>query len=198
VFEDLVIHTPEMYIDVTIRAARFLLAYPEIPVHFVHFEEMVENPVEILTGVQNFLGKGDFSKAYGVIEPKLNRSKPEDITNDLWEDAEFTYEKFCNGQYEEILSYFEDPKRNFNRMKRSWRCPRYGQQVTEKQCHGCRENAVIRGNYKNFAQNMRVDWEHEPCLFECGYDIDRNTNEYKTIEQSINENFWIDENWLKK
>ena len=194
IFEDLVIHTPEMYIQVTAMACRFFLAYPDIPVHFVEFEELVTKPIEILNGVQDFLGRGDFTKAHGVIEPKLNRSKHEEVENDMWEDAEYIYEKFKEGEYEAVLTYLEEPKRNFNRNKRSWHCPRYGQTVTEKQCHACRENVVVRGNFKNFAVQIQKDWINEPCLFECGYDLDR--EEYKTIEQSIKENFWADDKWL--
>jgi hypothetical protein len=194
IFDGLTIHTPEMYIAVTVQACRWLLANSEIPVHFVLFDELMTTPKERLAEIGEFLGTGDFTKAYGVVEPKLNRSIPEDIPHDLWEDAEFVYDNFVSKNYQEVLDYFDDPKRSFNREKRSWSCPRYGQQVTERQCKLCRSSSVVRENFKTFAMQKMIDWENEPCFFEVGTDLDR--EEYLTIKDSIKQNFWVNELWL--
>jgi hypothetical protein len=205
IFEDLVIHTPEMYIKVTEQAARFLLNNKDIPVHFVHFEELMTNPKKELDDIQKFTGFGDYSKAYDVVTPKLNRSKHQDIPNKLWEDAEFVYDKFCEAVgysrnfdrskemdcYEEIIEYLKDPKRETNRDKRNWPCFRSGQTVSEVQCNACIKNPVVRGNFKKHAESMGFEWEMEPCSFECGMDLDR--SEYVSVKDSIKNNFWRDE-----
>jgi hypothetical protein len=195
IFDGLVIHSPEMYIQVTISASRWILDNPDIDIHFVNFDELIANPKDVIDGVVDFLTIGDASKAYSVIEPKLNRSKPENIEHVMWEDAEYVYEKFVNKEYQDILDYFKDPKRNFNREKQSWYCPRYGQSVTEKQCKLCRSDKVVRENFKTFAMQQFVDWENEPCFYESGMDVDR--EKYLTISQSIKQNFWNNELWLE-
>jgi hypothetical protein len=194
IFEGLQIHTPEMYIGVTVQASRWILGNPDVDIHFVHFEDLLADPEKVIKEIGEFLTVGDFSKALGVVEKKLNRSKHQDIDNNLWEDSEFVYDKFVAKEYQEILDYFGDPKREYNREKRSWYCPRYGQQVTQKQCHLCRTDKVVRENFKTFAMQTMKDWQNEPCFFESGMDLDR--EEYLTIEESVKQNFWVEDLWL--
>ena len=58
---------------------------------FVNFDDLQANPDEECRKMQEFVGFGDYSKAAKLVQSKLNRSKPEDIENVLWEDAEFVY-----------------------------------------------------------------------------------------------------------
>jgi hypothetical protein len=197
VFDGLTIHTPEMYISVTRQACRWLLDNPEVPVHFVNFDDLIRDPKSELMKMQGFLGTGDFTKAYDVVEPKLNRSIPQDIDHILWKDAEFVYDNFVNKNYQEVIDYFNDPKRDFNREKSSWHCPRYGQSVTAKQCNLCRTNSTVRNNFKTYAMQSYIEWEKEPCFYECGMDIDRDKENCLTIEQSIKQNFWSNDLWLQ-
>ncbi len=207
IFEDLVVHTPEMYIKVTEQAARFFLNNKDIPVHFVHFEDLMSNPKEELDNIQKFTGFGDYTKAYDVVSAKLNRSKHQDIPSKLWADAEIVYEKFCEAVghsrnfdrskemdcYREIVRYLKDPKRETNREKKNWPCFRSGQTVSEVQCNACMRNPVVRENFKKHAESVGVEWEMEPCSFECGMNVDKEKNEYLSIEESIKNNFWRDE-----
>lgn len=200
-------HTPEMYISVTGQAARFFLMYPEVPVRFFHYEELLERPKEIIDEMQEFVGYGDYSKAYGIVQPKLNRSKHENVPNNLWEDAMFVYEEFCkaakiinsggkreeaNKHFEAILKYLSNPKNEFNRSKRHWRCYRAKMNVNEVMCKACMSNPGVRENLKLHSEKTEgkftKHWSKEPCLFECGLDLDR--EKYLTIEESIKNNFW--------
>jgi len=204
IFDDLVIHTPEMYIKVTEEAARFFLNNKDIPVHFVHFEDLMSDPKKELDDIQKFTGFGDYSKAYDVVSAKLNRSKHQDIPSKLWPDAEFVYEKFCEAVkysrnfdrskemdcYREIVRYLKDPKRETNREKRHWPCFRTGQTVSEVQCNACTKNPIVRENFKKHSESMGIEWEMEPCAFECGMDLDKEKSEYLSIKESIKTNFW--------
>jgi hypothetical protein len=201
------ITTPKMFIEVTAQAARFLLDHPEIPVRFYHFEQLVRDPAPILQDMQEFVGRGDYSKALSAINPKLSRSNHAEVESDLLTDAEYVYEKFCKaaevinagGKREEageyfkaIHTYLEDPHRLFNRQRRRWPCFRMNHMVTEKQCHSCMTEPIVRENAikgrKVAPIKNETPWEEEPCLFECGMDLDR--DKYLTIEESIRRNFW--------
>jgi len=206
IFEGLVVHTPDMFINVTGQAARFLINNPDIPVHFFHFEKLIEDPGSVLKEMQEFVGTGDYDKGLGAVKPSLNRSKHEDIENSLWEDAEFVYANICAAaecynadNYESAKPYLEaiidrlkDPRCQFNRERHNWRCFRAKRVANENICKMCMSDPNTRGNFLRESESRtgRVadHWSQEPCLFECGFDLDRDT--YLTIEESIEHNFW--------
>jgi len=221
-FEDMVIHTPEMFIHVTTMAASFLLSYLTIPIRFYHFEDLVAKPCEVIDDMGEFVGVGDYTKAYDIVQPRLNRSKHEDVESPLWDDAEFVYARFCEAadvinEYKgdnanavrkrrkmaesalkSILEYMADPKRQSNREKRSWLCYRAKHQVTEAMCRECVKGGEVARNFKTHSETteshfgVTKHWSEEPCLFECGMDLDRNPDDYLTIEESIRNNSWHD------
>lgn len=217
-FEDMVIHTPEMFINVTAQASLFLLQNPEIPIRFYNFEDLISKPKEIIDDMQEFVGFGNYKKSYDIVQPRLNRSKHEDIESTLWDEAEFVYEKFCkaaeiintyNGDDPEKLKetrdkaephlkaiheYLSDAKKNINRENTKWFCPRAKRTVIDSMCKLCRECGDTMRNFREFSERQHDEvykhWSKEPCLFECGYDIDREEDEYISIEASIKNNFW--------
>ena len=206
IFEDMVIHTPEMFINVTEKAARFFVSNPEIPVHFFHFEKLIEDPDTILQEMSDFVGCGDYKKAHDVIKPSLNRSKHENIENSLWEDAEYIYDEvcmaaeFCNSgdrtsaepHFQKILARLQNPRCQFNRERRSWRCYRAKKVVNENMCRACISDPITRGNFMRdselYTGKVANHWSQEPCPFECGLDLDRDS--YLTLEESVQYNFW--------
>jgi hypothetical protein len=186
-FDGVVIHTPEMYINVTIQAARWLLLFPEVPVLFMHFDDLVEHPDKELARVEAFLGGGKFKEAANQINPRLRRSAPQDIEHVLWEDAEAVYEMFLAGEYEEILEYASEPKRPMNRTNARWPCPRAGRVVVDSQCQVCYKDETTQDNMRKEAERRQILWQHEPCLFECGMNP---LMEPMGIEESIRINHW--------
>jgi hypothetical protein len=188
IFEGLTIHTPEMYIDVTLQACRWILDNPDTPVLFVKFDDLQANPEETIDKIAEFVGYGDFEKSKKLVEPKLNRSSQEDIEHNLWEDADLIYDMFLEGKYEEILTLFEDPKRQFNRLRQRWHCTRINMQVNCFDCEKCVSNPMIQENYKNRSRSMGIDYLNEPCMYECGMNVDDDNP--ISIEQSIKDNTW--------
>jgi hypothetical protein len=219
-FEDVVVHTPEMFIQVTTQAAAFLLRYPEIPVHFLHFEDLVENPSAELDKIAEFVGTGDYRKARGVVKQSLNRSHHEDVESELWPDAEVVYERFCRaaeilnqykgsrpsrlrkqrekarGELEALLDYMRDGRRPTNKQKANWRCFRAKRTATAALCRECVKGGRVMRSLKRHSEatpsqfGVTKHWSQEPCLFECGLDVEREPSEYITPKESIENNSW--------
>jgi hypothetical protein len=59
-------------------------------------------------------------------------------------------------------------------------------------CKLCYNDPATREQYKRHSEELDNEvfqsWRWEPCLFECGMDVDR--EKYLTIEESIANNFW--------
>lgn len=189
--QELEIHTPEMFINNLVQASRFFLMYPEVPVMFYNFDDLISAPKSVTYRMQEFINDGDYSQAHNQVKPKLNRSKNHDhIDNPLFADAEYIYELFQQRKFKEVITYISDPKRQTNREKKNWPCPRAGMQVNNILCRQCTDDINVRKNIKQGAIKRRVKWQDKPCLFECGMDVDR--TEFITIEQSIQSNTWAD------
>jgi len=185
--EEVKVHTPEMYINVTAMAAKWFVKYPNVEVKFVYFDELISEPKKVLTEVQEFLGEGDFEKAIAQINPKLNRSYPENIDSPFWEDAEFIYNNFIQQNYNEIIEYMKVPERMIHRKNNRWYCCRINRLVVENECLNCINNEVTRENFKIFAEQKKINWKEEPCIFECSHHPENNPI---TIEESIANNSW--------
>jgi len=185
-----VIHTPKMFINVSLVAAKWLLENPEIPYIIVEYDDLIEQPAETLARVQEFLGEGDFERAAAVVNPKLRRSYPQEVENSLWGEAEKTYELFKQQKLQELLDFFADPKRLIHRETRGWTCVRFGGGVNEAQCRVCKGSEEFRASLRGFANEHSVPWRERPCAFEVAFDFD---HPLISIEESIQNNFWEDQ-----
>jgi len=184
---DEVIHTPEMFINVTITAARWLVENPEIPHIIINFDDLIEHPKKEMERLQGFYQEGDFEDAASVVNPKLRRSHPEEVENSLWAEAEMAYNLFAGHKFNEVLTFFDDPKRLIHRAGRNWPCVRYGGGVNESQCKICKASPEFRASLIAYADKSEIPWRERPCAFEVAYDVD---NELISIEESIAHNFW--------
>lgn len=187
-FDEVTIHSPEMFIKVSLSAAQWLENHPEIPVLFVNYDDLIQKPNETLNIIQDFLQEGNFEKAKSIINPKLKRSYAEPEKSDLWEDAEYVYEKMLNQDFN-FMEFLTDKKRKFNRLQRKWPCLRARQYMIEPHCKACKSDKKFRESLKEYAKSANVDWQNEPCVFECGFNLD---SDPITIEKSIENNFWND------
>ena len=185
--DELTIHTPEMYINVTLMACRWLRKYPKVPVHFVKYDELIKTPGPTLNKVKTFLGEGDFTKAIDQINPDLWRSHPEDIEHRLWTIADSIYDLFLEGKFQECIDFMEENKDEFRKEQSQWICARRNMPASEDICKICQTDKVVRGRFKETSERMRIDWQNEPCLYECGMGVGI---DHITVGDSVENNHW--------
>jgi len=191
--DDLDINCPLFYIQSMLNAATFFTKFPDIPVMFYDYDDLLSNPQPILEEMQEFVGRGDYMKAMDIIDPKLHRSKgTDDQEGDLFEEADDVYCLASEGKWQECLDLCLDATSATTRRQVQWFCPRAAMQVTAEICKNCREVPDTRMNFKKYRSTRDLTglkaWEEEPCLFECGFD--QWADKHLTIKQSIKNNFW--------
>ena len=181
------VHTPKMFIGVSVQLCGWLVANPQVPYLLVDFDDLISDPHSQLKRVQEFIGEGDFEAATGNVNPKLRRSYPENVVNTLWGEAEHTYKLLKEENFNGVVEYFKDPKRNFNRETRGWVCTRYMANVVENHCRVCKASSNFRRTLKDFAEQHNIPWRDRPCAYETTFDLD---NSLISMEESIANNFW--------
>ena len=185
-----VVHSPEMFINVTFQAARWLKENSHIPVLLVRYDDLLADPDTQLARVKEFLGEGNFSRH--PVEKKLYRSKAEeDVKSDLWEISESVYEKTLIGDYDGIINTCIKNSRKIRSGSLKFHCFRRGRQTCYAECKACKNDVTARENFKKDCIRNKGNWAVEPCLFECAYDHE--ATKYLTIEESIESNFWLTE-----
>jgi len=188
IYKNQKIHTPEMFINVTAMAARWLRKNKDIPVLYVHFDDLIAKPVKTLKRITGFLGEGDFEKAAATIDPKLKRSEAEDVPNFLWGDADKIYELFCKKRFLAIDKYMKKDAA-IRDYKKGWFCLRLRMMTVEAHCVACQNSRKFMWSLKKHANKNKIDWKNEPCAYECAY---RPKGRIKSISASIKNNHWIE------
>jgi len=190
--EQVVVHSPQMFINVTRWVSSWLIYNDQMPIHHIDFDELLEQPGNELRRLQGFLGEGDFETAATRIEPRYHRSHPEDkAVHEPWADAERVYALFKGGDYQGVLDYFKTAEREIDRQQKQWYCPRSGHTVGHRSCALCRKDRDVRAQYRRHAEKQGINWRHEPCMHEVMFADSQ--GQRLTIEQSIQHNFWVEE-----
>ncbi len=180
--------SPQMFIDVSLRASRWIAMHPDIAVHYVKYSELMAEPKNTLRGIQCFLGEGDFTDAVAVINPKLNRSSRTKIMHPLLDNAFEVYEKMCEGDWEGLQCFGNDRAKLTHRQTWQWQCARSQQTTQEAICKDCQSKPAFRAQLIHLANVNKIDWINRPCAFECAFDVER--TEYLSIEESVTHNHW--------
>ena len=188
------VNSPEMFIELSIMGANWMNDFPEVPVHFVFYNDLISKPFETLDKLQEFLGEGDFHTAAKVINPKLKRSYPDLADHPMREDAELVYQYMIDRNWDGIEKFRGDRTTQTARKLRSWMCMRSRTIVNEIVCKECRTKSLkhYRGSAKATARASvpPIDWENTACAYEVAYRIDGKP--LISIEESIKNNFWLD------
>lgn len=190
IFKDMTIHTPEMFINVTLEAASWIERHPDIPIHVVNYDELIEKPLETLKKVEEFLGEGDFETASKNINPKLRRSNDQKEDHSLWEDAEIVYTWFKDGKYKELLQIFSDKTRAIHVKNRQWLCPRAMVPVSDDHCKTCKVSSEFRKSFIVHADKAGIPWKERPCAYDVAY---RQDKKFVSIDESINSNHFLED-----
>lgn len=200
-FEGYTVNTPEMGLLLTLRACEWIVANPDIPVFFAHYEDLVSDPITVLERVSSFIG-ADFTPASKLIRQDLNRSSNAPmVENPMWEDAEYVYKEFCKGVslydtdkqgalfvFQDLLDWSMDPKLRINRENYIFYCPRAKLPVSVNVCKQCQIDPKNR-RIQSEKTPGGGHWSKWPCPGECGADP---LKEPKTIEESILNNHFAD------
>jgi hypothetical protein len=184
------IHTPEMFIEVTYEACLWFLAYPEVPLLIVNYDDVIEKTEETLNNIKEFLNdpEADFESAKSCVDSSLKRSKMENIPSKFWEDAEIIYNFMKEKKFQEVVDYYENPKINTHEYNKKFLCVRRDMVTNFNQCELCKKNKTTRDNFKLYAESNNIEWKNKPCMYECGLNL--NDPSPKFIQESIDNNFW--------
>lgn len=206
--ERAVIHTPNMFINVTLAAMRFFKDNPNIPVKIIQYENLLTDPDTAIQSIYDFNGlEGDVEAGKAVVDVSLNRSNHQDIENAQWDESEIIHAAMCKLEtlfnsgadhkeivkvIDEVMEYMTKPERETNRANMKFFCLRTKSDVNAADCEMCMSNFDHRENIrkkseKKIKEGVR-DWVDEPCLFETGMDVKR--TKYVSIEDSIFLNWW--------
>jgi hypothetical protein len=190
--ENRVVHTPDMFINVTITAMKWLEKYPDIPVLVIDYDELLNDPKPQLEKLFDFLGEGDIKKTDGIIKPKLRRSLPEAINLPQWKEAEKVHKWFLKKDFKGAINFSKNWRTYHNREHMSWICSRTNEQVNYKHCEACKAHKEIREQFKLTASMKNIAWEEEPCMYDCGYNAVSKEKKL-TMNESVGEHTWLDD-----
>lgn len=187
--ENRVVHTPSMFINVTMAAIMWFKEYTDIPVLVIDYDELLNDSETQLKRLFEFLGEGDISKTDGIIKHKLRRSWPEEIEMDLWKEAENIHKWFINKEFDKAIKYSKSWKTFLHRERMEWICSRTNEHVNYNHCNACKKNKEIVELYKVTASIKNIIWEEEPCLYDCGYNLLSKTKPL-TPNESVENHTW--------
>ena len=183
------IRSAQMFNQVTTMAANWIERHPEIPVHIVNYDRLLDNPDAELRPLQEFLGEGDFTSASALIDPTLRRSAPEDLEGEAGQRASKIYARLLVKGWKEIMDNHKARVEEFQKNPpppTNWDCPRLGQSVNVEMCKLCKTHDITAANLRKNAERRKIDWRNEPCPYECGIEEGIGIS----IAESILNNHW--------
>lgn len=181
---------PLNYILGMAQACQWILQN-DVSVLPICYSELIKEPDKVLDEVGSFVGK-DFSN-HGI-EPSQYRAKEdEESLDELWTIAIKIYFELRAGNWENVLELRKEASPYIRKERSAVTCARSGMNVSYHQCVNCYNGQQdMITNYKANAEQQKIDWPNEPCAFECGFanPNDLADGQFKTIEQSIENNHW--------
>lgn len=198
----LTVNNTQMFLQVTLAASQWMKEHPSVPVHFVDYNSLIDDPVGVLEGVKTFLGEGDFTEAAKLIDPSLKRSAP-DWDDALREDAENVFTKVKEKDWDALESFAKDRKTKLAERLTAWRCARTGLNVTKRFCLDCVRGGKYRQDAIARATAHGLEWKTLPCAYEVSYSDANFVDAFvaggdtveaafeKAVAKSIEENFWV-------
>lgn len=180
------------YMKATVQFARWRVNNPDIPVLFVNFDDLIDNPETELRRMADFTGEEGYMKGLEIIDPKLgNRHRVKhEARKGIWQEALHIHELCEKEDFQGIIDYVENPKLEYRKRQLKFLCVRMVQPVVYENCKFCRcekdKQFIMSGIGR--ADINGFDWMNEPCIFECGFDPDDENP--LTHEESIKNNHW--------
>jgi hypothetical protein len=166
------------FLEQTRDLCKWLILNDQVDVHIVKYEDILNSQKNVEKHLNSILNTGMILFDGDLPEEKHS---PENVIEKV---CQCMRDKDFETAYEVCLDELEERWR----ASRTWKCRRTDKKTTEEQCKLCIKNVDFRDNLKKRAIKSNVDWAHQPCMFECGKDLD---GEPITFEASIKNNFWV-------
>jgi hypothetical protein len=183
------IHTPEMFVSVSAQASNWILANKkEDDVLIVNYDNLVSDPEFECKRIEGFLGlkkKIDHT----LVQPKLKRSEPEDVKNNLFEVADEMFEALKKGDWKGVLISRKKHIKEIQKDKMQTSCVRLNENMAYRECKNCLLSKTMKETLKKRAVRKGIDWNAEPCMFLCKTNPDA---EPVSLKETIDNNHWAD------
>jgi len=186
------IHTPEMFIRQTFMAAKWFIRNPSVPRLFVEFEKLVGDPEVQLERMRQFTGL-NFDEH--PVDSSLQRSADPKAHKPhyLFDYALPMYHMMKREDFEGVIHFYLDNAVEINKEKTNTFCLRLGQQTPYTVCQVCKGgNPDFIRNKIDQAEQLGIDWQNQPCSFECGGDPLLSDQDALTLEESVERNHWLE------
>lgn len=116
-------------------------------------------------------------------EPIVSNKQPSLLET----ETQAFYDMFIQKQFKDIISFYND-KNLFLKLE-SFECKRTKAITNWSMCQECLNNKNKKDQLKQRAKNLNIDWNTQPCLYECKYNVG---NKLISEQQSIENNSWFD------
>jgi len=189
-FEGRTVHSPEMFIEVTLSVLHWLSEHPKVAVLVVPYDELLAAPGETVQKVAEFVGASlpeMWASGAAEVKQSLHRSHPEDKPSRLWDDAERVYQLLLKLDYEGAKEFVLDPERETHKENRKWMCVRAEQPAVAALCRSCLSTA-LKNQLRQHAEKNGVPWQERPCAYEVAY----GPEPLISIEESVRNNSWTE------
>lgn len=186
-FDGLIVQSPQMFIEVTLKAAQWFSENLNIPLYIVKFDELIAHPKKVLRKLSRAVGENLVLGAK-CVRTELDRSSGMTITHPLMEEALQVYAWFMDRNWKALRQYQVDRTTQQNRQQQQWFCARSASMAQESICRSCTQDSVFCKQLRVDAETRGWDWKIHPCAFECAYDTER--QHYVPLDESIQNNHW--------
>ena len=187
------VRSVQMFNRATVAAALWIVKNNK-PILMVEYNDLIDNLAKPLSERQEFIGEGDFLvEGAGAIRSELRRSKLATDTGPAWDFADAIFERLQVGDFAGIVELAEERKKEIKAspfIPKKWHCFRVGGQVNETICALCHDQTHPTAlNFINNATGRGIDWENEPCLYECG--VNSETDQMSIKDSAGPLNHWV-------
>ena len=84
------------------------------------------------------------------------------------------------------FDYVEDRKSEVRKASDKWLCVKNREFVDRADCLKCKDGTKTE-LFKEMAEQRVFDSKNRPCLFDCGFDVERKAI---SVEESVDKSYW--------
>lgn len=186
-FEGAVVQSPQMFIEVTLGVAKWSAENPEVPLYIVKFENLIRTPKKVLDKLGRKL-REDLRLGVKCVRKELDRSSKATIDHPLLSEANQVYDWFLSKDWAALEKYRLNRRTEQNKQRQQWFCARSASMAQDAVCSSCVSDPSFRASLRADAVKRELNWQDQPCAYECAYEANR--QKFVTLTGSIKNNHW--------